>query len=99
VLTNDIVYRRLAPGVLDELQRSVPRNEIGRPKAKYFQKLTSNIGYPKLREHLGGVVAIMKLSDNYADFKAKLDRLYPHYGATLPLPLEYEAESDTGVGI
>ena len=99
VLTNDIVYKRLAPGVLDELQKSVPRNEIGRPKAKYFQKLTSNIGYPKLREHLGGVVAIMKLSNDYADFKKKLDRLFPHYGHTLPLPLEYEAETDSGIGI
>lgn len=99
VLTNDIVYKRLASGVLDELQKSVPRNEIGRPKAKYFQKLTSNIGYPKLREHLGGVVAIMKLSNDYADFKQKLDRLFPHYGHTLPLPLEYEAETDTGIGI
>jgi hypothetical protein len=62
VLTNDIVYKRLAPGVLDELKKSIPRNEEGRPTVKYFQKLTSNVGYPKLREHLGAVVAIMKSS-------------------------------------
>src|SRR4051794_10486376 len=38
------------------------------PTAKYFQKLTSNTGYPKLREHLGAVMAIMKLSTDYHDF-------------------------------
>jgi hypothetical protein len=77
VLTNDIVYRRLAPGVLDELKRVTPRNESGRPKQKYFQRLTNNLGYPKLREHLGAVVAIMKLSTDWHDFREKLDRLYP----------------------
>src|SRR5208283_382525 len=78
-LTNNIVYKRLAPGVLAELKKVVPRNEDGRPTAKYFQKLTTNVGYPKLREHLGGVVAIMKLSADYSDFMVKLNKLYPPY--------------------
>jgi hypothetical protein len=79
MLTNDIVYKRLAPGVLEELKRVTPKNEDGRHKHKLFQNLTSNVGYPKLREHLGGVVATMKLSSDYPDFKAKLDRLLPKY--------------------
>jgi P63C domain len=63
VLTNDIVYDRLAPGVLDELKKANPKDETtGRRKRKHFQWLTNNVGYPKLREHLGSVVAIMKLS-------------------------------------
>jgi hypothetical protein len=99
VLTNNIVYKRLAPGVLDELKKVTERNEEGRPKHKYFQKLTSNVGYPKLREHLGSVVTIMKLSENYADFTEKLDRIHPVYGKTMPLALEYRAEDDDGKGI
>lgn len=99
VLTNDIVYKRLAPGVLDELKKVTDRNEDGRPKHKFFQKLTSNVGYPKLREHLGAVVAVMKLSENYHDFIAKLDRLYPKHGTTLPLPLAYDGDKDTGQGL
>ena len=47
VLTNDIVYKRLAPGVLDELKKVVPRNEEGRPTAKYFQRLTTKHRLPK----------------------------------------------------
>lgn len=94
-LTNDIVYERLAPGVLNELKKVTERNDQGRPKHKFFQKLTTNIGYPKLREHLGSVVTLMKLSDNYLDFKSKLDRIHPPYGKTLPLALV----DDDGHGI
>ena len=86
VLTNDIVYKRIAPGVLDELKRITPRNDSGRRKHKYFQRLTANVGYPKLKEHLGGVVAVMRLSNDWTDFMDKLDRLYPRYGETMLLP-------------
>jgi hypothetical protein len=99
VLTNDIVYKRLAPGVLDELKKVVPRNDVGRPTAKYFQKLTTNIGYPKLREHLGAVVAIMKLSTDYHDFMQKLNMLHPRYGQQLLIPWEYDPMRDSGKGI
>ena len=100
ILTNDIVYKRLAPGVLDELKRVTPRDEeTGRYKHRFFQRLTSNTGYPKLREHLGAVVAVMKLSKDYDDFRNKLDQLYPKYGDTLRLPLEYKEEDDDGSGI
>ncbi len=87
-LTNDIVYKRLAPGVLDELQRATPRDSKGRRKNKYFQYLTNNIGYPKLREHLGSVVTLMKLSHDWDDFAVKLDRIHPRIGDTIPLPLD-----------
>jgi hypothetical protein len=99
VLTNDIVYKRLAPGVLEELKRVTPRNEDGRPKAKYFQSLTNNTGYPKLREHLGKVVMMMQLSENYQDFKMKLEKFLPRYGAQLLLPLELTDPVDDGKGL
>jgi hypothetical protein len=97
-LTNDIVYRRLAPGVLEELKTVTPRSETGVRKHKYFQRLTSNMGYPKLREHLGSVVTLMKLSRDWPDFESKLDQIHPRYGETLPLPLDYD-EPDTGIGL
>lgn len=96
-LTNDIVYRRLAPGVLEELKRVTPKSESGNRKHKFFQKLTTNIGYPKLREHLGAVVAIMKLSTGWEDFMMKLDRWYPRYGESLALPLEYGPDDGRGL--
>jgi hypothetical protein len=36
---------------------------------------------PKLREHLGAVAAIMKLSTDWHDFRAKLNKLHPPIGA------------------
>ena len=98
-LINDIVYKRLAPGVLAELKRITPRNDNGRPNDKDFLSLTSNIGYPKLREHLGSVVTIMKLSDDWVEFVQKLDRIHPRFDTPLALPLEYHAELDDGKGL
>lgn len=88
ILTNDIVYKRLAPGVLDELKRVTPRSENGRLKHRYFQHLTSNVGYPKLREHLGSVVTLMKLSKDWQDFMLKLDQIHPRLGDQATLPFD-----------
>lgn len=95
-LTNDIVYRRLAPGVLQELKRTMPRNADGRPKAKFFQKLTENLGYRKLLEHLGSVITLMRLSKDYEGFKKYLDELHPPFNQTLPLRFD-EPEPKSGL--
>lgn len=104
VLTNDIVYRRLAPGVLEELKRVTPRLISGRHKDKLFRRLTQNKGYPKLREHLGAVVTMMQLSDDWHDFLAKLDRLRPRLdlksiGKAQQLSFDYDSRADTGKGL
>jgi hypothetical protein len=83
-LTNDLVYSRLAPGVLDELRALTPRNEKGQLKYKLFQRLTEDVGHPKLREHLASVTALMKASDKWTQFQAMVDRALPRYKA-LPL--------------
>lgn len=85
LFTNDIVYKRLAPGVLEELKRVQRKGKTGKPKDKLFQHLTQNTGYPKLREHLGSVVAIMKMSSDWDSFKRNLDRIHPKYDETIPL--------------
>jgi hypothetical protein len=99
ILTNDLVYKRLAPGVLDELKRVTPRNDDGRPTAKLFQSLTSNAGYPKLKEHLGAVVAYMRISKSWDSFMNILNEHYPRYGDTVMLPMDYDQSRDDGKGI
>jgi len=76
-LTNDVVYRRLAPNVLVELKKVQEKTLSGRGRHKLFRRLTSNIGYPKLREHLGSIVMLMRLSTDWEDFKGKLDHFHP----------------------
>ncbi len=98
-LTNDIVYKRLEPGVLKELKRVTPRNNAGRPTATYAQRLTRNIGYPKLKEHLGAVVAFMRISQTWGGFLNLLNEHYPRKGDTPMLPMDYDQGADDGKGL
>jgi hypothetical protein len=84
VLTNDLVYSRLAPGVLDELRRLTPRDEKGRLKTHLHRRLTEDVGHPKLQQHLSAVTALMKVSDSWEQFKPMVDRALPKY-KRLPL--------------
>ena len=88
--TNDIVYERLAPGVLAELKAKTPRLPSGNLKHKLFQWFTPTFGHPKLKEHLSGVMALMRAAPPFGweYFKRSLQRAYPKLTETLPLPLD-----------
>lgn len=94
-LTNDIIYKRLAPGVLEELKSSTPKDAKGRHKQQLHRRLTEQTGHPKLREHLSAVIAVMKLSSNYNEFIKNLDRTHPRYNETMELALQ----NDEGKGL
>ncbi len=93
-LTNDIIYRRLAPGVLEEIKRTAPKAPSGRRKGALHQSLTQEQGHPKLREHLSSVTTIMVLSEDYPDFISKLNRRHPPYNENLA----FDFMNDTGKG-
>lgn len=85
-LTNYLIYRRLAPGVLRELKRINPKDAKGRRKHKYFQRLTEDIGNPALRELLSNQIVLMKIFPDGAwkEFDEAMNRAIPIYG-DLPL--------------
>lgn len=85
-LTNNIVYKRVAPGVFDELKAQRAKDEKKR-RGKLHQQLTAEVGHPKLREHVASVTTVMKLSDDWKDFTVKLDRVHPIIDPNLPDPL------------
>jgi hypothetical protein len=85
-LTNNIVYDRLAPGVKDELKRLTPKDAKGRPRHKLFQRLTDDVGSPRLREHLASVIALMRISQDWDTFEGHLDRALPKWSEQLRLP-------------
>ena len=93
-ITNDIIYERLAPGVLDELRRITPKDVKGRRKHRYHQRLTEDIGHPALREHLASVITLMKVSTSWRRFYAMLNRALPKWGSTLPMALDFEEDED-----
>jgi hypothetical protein len=88
-LTNDLVYQRLAPGVLEELKKITPKDDKGRRKHKYHQRLTEDIGHPRLREHLASVITLMRASTSWNRFQQMLDMALPRYSDTLSLQLDY----------
>ena len=75
--TNDLIYERLAPGILDELQARNPITEKGTRKQKHHQWLSEDIGHPALNQHMHAVLGLMRASNNWDDFYALIQRAYP----------------------
>lgn len=80
-LTNNLVYRRLAPGVLKELKRLTPKDAKGRHKDKLFQRLTEDIGHPRLRELLASEITLMRIFDEgqWDAFMKAVNKAIPVY--------------------
>ncbi len=76
-LTNNIVWKRLAPGVLKRLEDLNPRAESGHRKTKHFQWLDEAAGDPRLYRHLGAVVGLMRISSDYDQFIGHLNTVAP----------------------
>jgi hypothetical protein len=89
-ITADLIYSRLAPGVLDELRRLSPKDERGRRKNKLFQWLSPDFGHPTLKNHISGVIYLAKANDDWDIFCRALDRAAPQFGKTLLLPIPDE---------
>jgi hypothetical protein len=83
--TNDLVYNRVAPGVLDELQRRNPKDEKGNRKSRHHQWLTSEIGIPALSQHLFATVGFMRASASWEQFYRMMQRAFPKLNTTLYL--------------
>jgi len=94
-LTNNVIYRRLAPGVLSELKAK--KKDAGGAASKLHQYLTKDIGHPKLRDLVTSVTTVMMLSEKWEDFMLKLERVHPAFNETLPLPLELKHDSGEGL--
>lgn len=87
--TNDIVWSRLAPEILKELERLNPKDEKGHRKVRHHQFLTENVGHPKLQEHLHASMALMRASGkNWDRFMRSLQRAFPKINTNLELPFD-----------
>ncbi|MGC9972255.1 MAG: P63C domain-containing protein [Bryobacteraceae bacterium] len=85
--TNDLVYERLAPNILEELQERNPKNLRGQRDAKHHQWLTEDVGHPALAQHLYALIGMMRASSKWKQFYDLVQRAFPKKGETLFLPL------------
>lgn len=90
--TRDIVYARLAPRILEELEARNPTDERGRRKAKHHQWLTEDVGHPALAQHLHAVMGLMRASSSWGQFMTMLNLAFPKKGDTLMLPFMADVE-------
>lgn len=88
--TKDFVYARLAPSILEEIEKRNPI-ENGRRKSKHHQWLTDDVGHPALAQHLHAVITLMRVSKTWQQFKDMLNVAHPKRNDTLQLPLMADA--------
>ena len=84
---NDLVYDRLAPGVLVELQRLNPVTEKGYRRHHHHRYLTRDIGHPELKRRLYELVGMARASESWERFYRLVDRTFPRVNTTMALPL------------
>ena len=75
--TNDMIYARVADGVLDELRKLNPRETSGERKWRHHQWFRPDPGYIKLNQHIAAVMALMRSQPNWGAFQRALKRAFP----------------------
>lgn len=93
--TRDLVFERLAPGLLPQLESKSPKDEKGNRSNKLHQWLTKDIGNPMLAQHLHTLVMFQRLAiangHGWQRFVKTVDQVLPKKGSTLELPLDFSA--------
>lgn len=84
-VTNNVVYDRLAPGLLPELKKMANKQER---KTRLHQHLTQEVGHPKLLSHMGSIVTLLKLSKSPKQFYQWVDQLHPRFNTTAELDFD-----------
>ena len=86
---NDLIYSRLADGVLEQLKRLNPPTEKGYKKYNDHQFLTRDIGHPALSRMVFEHIGIQSALDDgeWDKYRRIVDRRYQKVNATIALPL------------
>lgn len=88
--TRDVVYERMAPGLLQELERKSPKNEKGRRDSLLKDWLTHDVGDPMIAQHLHSLIMFQRLAINsgygWKRYVNMVDQVLPKKDATMLLP-------------
>ena len=84
-LTNDVVYRRLAPGVLEALKDEAKKDG---KRTHLHRHLTPGYGRIELLKHLNMVIGFMRIARDWQEFMGYLNKASPRFNDTIPLDLD-----------
>lgn len=88
--TRDLVYERMAPGLLTELETKSPKDDKGNRETKLHQWLTGDIGDPMLASHMQSILTLQRLAIangwGWTKFMHMVDQVMKKKGDSLDLP-------------
>lgn len=93
--TKKLVYEELPKGVLEELEKNVPKSDAGNKTARYHQLLTEDIGNPHLTAQINQIVTLFRLSDNMKHMWQQFEKLKARQNKQLELPFNFDDKGHT----
>lgn len=88
--TRDLIYERMAPGLLKELEQKSPKDDKGHRKNKLQQWLTGDVGDPMLASHLQSILTLQRLALangwGWTKFMHMVDQVMKKKGQSFDLP-------------
>lgn len=94
--TKNLVYARLAPGILSDLEKRNPITSNGTRVARHHQWLTEDIGHPALAQHLHALIGLMRASDDWSQMLRLVNRAFPKRGDSLQMDLFNKDDAAAG---
>ncbi|MDE5490650.1 P63C domain-containing protein [Elizabethkingia meningoseptica] len=86
--TNELIYKQLPKGVLDELKSKTPKSKEGNYTARFFQSLTPDIGHPALTAQIYKVIGLMNISNTWDEFKSHFNRMVDRNNGQMEIDFE-----------
>jgi hypothetical protein len=94
--TKKLVYEELPKGVLEELEKNVPKSETGNKTARFHQLLTDDIGNPHLTAQINSIVMLFRLSDNMKHMWQQFEKIKNKVETNqLELPFTFDDKGHT----
>lgn len=86
---NDLVYRRLTAGLLEELKQQNPANENGNRRYRNHQFFSNESGHPMLTRRIYELMGMMHAfkDGEWSKYLVLVDLRFPKLNSTLSLPL------------
>jgi hypothetical protein len=95
-LTDELIYKKLPPGVREELRKKSPSNEKYQRRHKLYRFLTEDVGDPHLEKQVAIVTTLMKVSNSWRAFLGLFERAFadPNAGVQVSLFPEDDEEDN-----
>ncbi len=93
--TNELIYKQLPNGVLEELKARTPKSPNGKNVARLHQSLSEDIGHPALSTQITQMVTLFQLSDNMQQMWQQFEKLKSRQSGQLSLPFKFDDKGHT----